>query len=234
MLVAFTLRPHQWVRGPLPEWGYLKFSSREMQHGCTVDSLSCFMKERKVWKKEGRFSINKCRNALREKLIWALFLLFPILNRPIFYYRGNELMAVRLGQYKAHYWTWSNSWEEFKSVRFPFYHNNSVPALFPQFLICSATSSLFVSPNLTQTHKHSHCWCYLENGSSVDCCVHQSVMNINEEPPHQRTYIIHQQADLFVLTPVEIFFLSIYIPSVLVVDPFFWHHGAQKEEIKVR
>ncbi|XP_036951516.1 N-acetylgalactosamine-6-sulfatase [Acanthopagrus latus] len=36
-------------------------------------------------------------------------------NRPIFYYRGNELMAVRLGQYKAHYWTWSNSWEQFKT-----------------------------------------------------------------------------------------------------------------------
>ncbi|XP_049900693.1 N-acetylgalactosamine-6-sulfatase [Epinephelus moara] len=35
-------------------------------------------------------------------------------ERPIFYYRGNQLMAVRLGQYKAHYWTWSNSWEEFK------------------------------------------------------------------------------------------------------------------------
>ncbi|KAG8563061.1 hypothetical protein GDO81_015916 [Engystomops pustulosus] len=34
------------------------------------------------------------------------------IERPIFYYRGNELMAVRLGQYKAHYWTWSNSWEE--------------------------------------------------------------------------------------------------------------------------
>uniref|UniRef100_A0A8C5MRW4 N-acetylgalactosamine-6-sulfatase n=1 Tax=Leptobrachium leishanense TaxID=445787 RepID=A0A8C5MRW4_9ANUR len=33
-------------------------------------------------------------------------------HRPIFYYRGNELMAVRLGLYKAHYWTWSNSWEE--------------------------------------------------------------------------------------------------------------------------
>lgn len=35
-------------------------------------------------------------------------------NRPIFYYRGNEMMAVRLGQYKAHYWTWSNSWDELK------------------------------------------------------------------------------------------------------------------------
>ncbi|XP_029904575.1 N-acetylgalactosamine-6-sulfatase isoform X1 [Myripristis murdjan] len=35
-------------------------------------------------------------------------------DRPIFYYRGNELMAVRIGPYKAHYWTWSNSWEEFK------------------------------------------------------------------------------------------------------------------------
>ncbi|KAM6942862.1 N-acetylgalactosamine-6-sulfatase [Xenentodon cancila] len=42
-------------------------------------------------------------------------LLHLFLNRPIFYYRGNELMAVRLGQYKAHYWTWTNSWEELKS-----------------------------------------------------------------------------------------------------------------------
>ncbi|KAL3065597.1 hypothetical protein OYC64_015703 [Pagothenia borchgrevinki] len=40
-------------------------------------------------------------------------------NRPIFYYRGNELMAVRIGQYKAHYWTWSNSLEEFnKGINF--------------------------------------------------------------------------------------------------------------------
>ncbi|KAJ8785951.1 hypothetical protein J1605_006911 [Eschrichtius robustus] len=33
---------------------------------------------------------------------------------PIFYYRGNTLMAVTLGQYKAHLWTWTNSWEEFR------------------------------------------------------------------------------------------------------------------------
>uniref|UniRef100_A0A8C8HY85 Sulfatase N-terminal domain-containing protein n=1 Tax=Oncorhynchus tshawytscha TaxID=74940 RepID=A0A8C8HY85_ONCTS len=32
-----------------------------------------------------------------------------LINRPIFYYHGNE----RVGPYKAHYWTWSNSWEEF-------------------------------------------------------------------------------------------------------------------------
>lgn len=36
--------------------------------------------------------------------------------RPIFYYRGNQMMAARVGQYKAHYWTWSNSWEEFNKV----------------------------------------------------------------------------------------------------------------------
>ncbi|XP_072492439.1 N-acetylgalactosamine-6-sulfatase isoform X3 [Notamacropus eugenii] len=36
-----------------------------------------------------------------------------LIDRPIFYYRGTELMAVRVGQYKAHYWTWSNSWQEF-------------------------------------------------------------------------------------------------------------------------
>lgn len=35
-------------------------------------------------------------------------------NRPVFYYRGNELMAVRNGLYKAHFWTWTNSLEEFK------------------------------------------------------------------------------------------------------------------------
>ncbi|NXY16405.1 GALNS sulfatase, partial [Atrichornis clamosus] len=35
-----------------------------------------------------------------------------LIDRPIFYYRGNEMMAVRVGLYKAHYWTWSNSWEE--------------------------------------------------------------------------------------------------------------------------
>lgn len=140
-------------------------------------------------------------------------------------------MAVRLGQYKAHYWTWSNSWDELKQVRLTF---NTVTLSQLCFLSSSfvlPTSSLFVSPNLTQTHKHFHCWCYLENGSSVDCCVHQSVMNINEEPPHQRTYIIHQPVDLFVLTPIEIFFLSIYIPT-FAVDLFFWQHRAQKKERK--
>ncbi|XP_062845442.1 N-acetylgalactosamine-6-sulfatase isoform X2 [Trichomycterus rosablanca] len=35
-----------------------------------------------------------------------------VMERPIFYYRGNEMMAVRFGIYKAHYWTWTNSWEE--------------------------------------------------------------------------------------------------------------------------
>ncbi|XP_063293313.1 N-acetylgalactosamine-6-sulfatase isoform X2 [Pelobates fuscus] len=42
----------------------------------------------------------------------AVLLESKVMDRPIFYYRGNELMAVRLGLYKAHYWTWSNSWEE--------------------------------------------------------------------------------------------------------------------------
>ncbi|XP_060066179.1 N-acetylgalactosamine-6-sulfatase-like [Ylistrum balloti] len=34
-------------------------------------------------------------------------------QRPLFYYRGNTLMAVRLGHYKAHLWTWTNSLQEF-------------------------------------------------------------------------------------------------------------------------
>ncbi|GAB1599404.1 N-acetylgalactosamine-6-sulfatase-like [Argonauta hians] len=37
-----------------------------------------------------------------------------IIDRPIFYYRGNELMAVRKGNYKIHLWTWTNSWKEYK------------------------------------------------------------------------------------------------------------------------
>lgn len=37
-----------------------------------------------------------------------------VIDRSIFYYRGNEMMAVRLGMYKAHYWTWTNSWAELK------------------------------------------------------------------------------------------------------------------------
>ncbi|XP_021112233.1 N-acetylgalactosamine-6-sulfatase isoform X2 [Heterocephalus glaber] len=35
-------------------------------------------------------------------------------HTPILYYRGNTLMAVTLGQHKAHFWTWTNSWEEFR------------------------------------------------------------------------------------------------------------------------
>ncbi|KAL5022855.1 hypothetical protein ScPMuIL_002010 [Solemya velum] len=35
-------------------------------------------------------------------------------ERPLFYYRGNELMAVRLGKYKAHLWTYTNPLKEFE------------------------------------------------------------------------------------------------------------------------
>ncbi|KAG8182187.1 hypothetical protein JTE90_017138 [Oedothorax gibbosus] len=35
------------------------------------------------------------------------------IERPVFYYRGNELMAARHGLYKAHFWCWTNSMEEF-------------------------------------------------------------------------------------------------------------------------
>ncbi|XP_017917349.1 PREDICTED: N-acetylgalactosamine-6-sulfatase isoform X3 [Capra hircus] len=55
----------------------------------------------------------------RDRAIDGLDLLPAMLqghltDRPIFYYRGNTLMAVTLGLYKAHFWTWTNSWEEFK------------------------------------------------------------------------------------------------------------------------
>ena len=45
----------------------------------------------------------------------AFYFHFPF-SRPLFYYRGNELMAVRYGVYKAHLWTWTNSIEEFNHV----------------------------------------------------------------------------------------------------------------------
>lgn len=35
------------------------------------------------------------------------------IDRPVFYYRGNELMAARYGMYKAHFWCWTNSYQEF-------------------------------------------------------------------------------------------------------------------------
>ncbi|XP_028417908.1 N-acetylgalactosamine-6-sulfatase-like isoform X1 [Dendronephthya gigantea] len=36
------------------------------------------------------------------------------IDRPIFYYRGDEMMAVRYGSCKAHYWTWTNSLSEYQ------------------------------------------------------------------------------------------------------------------------
>ncbi|XP_024089745.2 N-acetylgalactosamine-6-sulfatase isoform X1 [Pongo abelii] len=37
-----------------------------------------------------------------------------LMDRPILYYRGDTLMAATLGQHKAHFWTWTNSWENFR------------------------------------------------------------------------------------------------------------------------
>ncbi|XP_026690057.2 N-acetylgalactosamine-6-sulfatase [Ciona intestinalis] len=56
----------------------------------------------------------------KDRIIDGVSLL-PVLNgaaefdRPIFHYRGNALFAVRYGLHKAHYWTWTNSWEEYNS-----------------------------------------------------------------------------------------------------------------------
>ena len=47
--------------------------------------------------------------------IKTFFLAFPQC-RPIFYYRGDEMMAVRWQLYKAHYWTWTNNQGEFDKV----------------------------------------------------------------------------------------------------------------------
>lgn len=42
------------------------------------------------------------------------------IERPIFHYRGNTLFAARWGLYKAHYWTWTNSWEEYNKYGYEF------------------------------------------------------------------------------------------------------------------
>ncbi|KFM76118.1 N-acetylgalactosamine-6-sulfatase, partial [Stegodyphus mimosarum] len=57
-------------------------------------------------------------NPPKEKIIDGINLMDSltknkIIERPVFYYRGNELMAVRYGLYKAHFWCWTNSYEEF-------------------------------------------------------------------------------------------------------------------------
>ncbi|RWS09708.1 N-acetylgalactosamine-6-sulfatase-like protein [Dinothrombium tinctorium] len=36
-------------------------------------------------------------------------------ERPVFYYRGNLFMAIRYGHFKAHFYTWTNSWKQFNT-----------------------------------------------------------------------------------------------------------------------
>lgn len=52
-------------------------------------------------------------------IVWweiTLFKSYACFFRPIFYYRGDELMAIRLGDYKAHLWTWTESLHDFNAV----------------------------------------------------------------------------------------------------------------------
>ena len=41
-----------------------------------------------------------------------------VVDRPVFYYRGDEMMAARLGPHKAHYWLWVSN--GFKAGHYPF------------------------------------------------------------------------------------------------------------------
>lgn len=140
--------------------------------------------------------------------------------RPIFYYRGNELMAVRLGQYKAHYWTWSNSWEEFKKVKFPL--NNSTLFLSSSFALPHPPPlSLLIA--LKHTNTLAVAGVILRAAHQLTA-VYISVMNINEEPPHKRMYIIHQPDDLFVQTPVEMPPPPPHRHPSIATPPFTYRH----------
>jgi arylsulfatase A len=39
-------------------------------------------------------------------------------DRPVFFYRGDLLFAVRFGPYKMHLWTWTTPQSELDQVRF--------------------------------------------------------------------------------------------------------------------
>ena len=73
------------------------------------------------------------------------------------------MMAIRYGLYKAHYWTWSNSWEEF--------HVRSVWSCFPSFqynIIClwvpfPGGTSLEEKQTLHPTfHPYKFCICHFQ------------------------------------------------------------------------
>lgn len=63
-----------------------------------------------------RYRIEKCSLSSLKVVILTVSTLFFSIYRPIFYYRGDEMMAVRYQMYKAHYWTWTNSLEEYNQV----------------------------------------------------------------------------------------------------------------------
>uniref|UniRef100_A0A673WRC2 Galactosamine (N-acetyl)-6-sulfatase n=1 Tax=Salmo trutta TaxID=8032 RepID=A0A673WRC2_SALTR len=105
--VGKKLRLRGGMRGPAVPWwpGHIPAGTVSQQLGTVVDLFSTSLSVAGL-------------SVPDDRLIDGLDL-SPVLhnntliNRPLFYYRGNEMMAVRVGPYKAHYWTWSNSWEEF-------------------------------------------------------------------------------------------------------------------------
>jgi len=60
-------------------------------------------------------------DAPRDRTLDGLDLSGPLLNhqefeRPVFYYRGDLLFAVRHGPYKMHLWTWTTPQSELDKV----------------------------------------------------------------------------------------------------------------------
>ena len=93
-----------------------------------------------------------------------------VTDRPIFYYRGDEMMAVRSGLYKAHYWTWTNSLEEYSNVSNGYHHVNACTILHVQCIVylypecCSGKNQISGTGTFISIHVVA-CWITEEVGT---------------------------------------------------------------------
>ena len=95
-----------------------------------------------MWRWKMATAISECENQNGNDDLMFSWLTY----RPVFFYRGDEMMAVRYGLYKAHYWTWSNGWYEYKVVSCDLLHvlHESRPLLRNFFAVNSSRYLVYV------------------------------------------------------------------------------------------